>query len=100
MRGGFRGAALLAAMLLFGAACTLTGTSQTANNSPATSASTAATPSSSPTASPSGVGTPPSSTPPASPSSSPSGSALAITSTSLHLGEVGIAYPPAAFAAS
>jgi large repetitive protein len=88
----------MAAVLLFGAACTLTGTSQTANNSPETSPSTQASPSSTATSSPSGGTTEtPSSSPSSSPSSAPAGtppSKLFIQNFSMHVGEVGIGYSP------
>ena len=93
MRGSGRTLALLAAVVVFAAACDLNGgsTSQTASRSPESSPSTAT--SNTTTASPP--------TTAASPASSPSTAAgLAITSLSVHNGEVGVGYLAVSFQAS
>src|SRR5579859_1306132 len=107
MRGGWsRAAALGAGLFLFASACTpiIGQNSNQAGNvqaspSTQTSPSSAASPSSS-----TGGNTesPPSTTPSSSPSSSPSAAPtkLIITSFSLHVGEVGIAYAPVTVGAS
>ena len=98
MRGGFRGAALLAALLLFGAACTLTGTSQTAQGTPSQETTPSSSPSGNATSTPSGTTETPTSSPSsaATPPSStaPPPTKLIILNFSMHIGEVGVAYGP------
>jgi len=99
MRGGFRAAALMAALLLFGAACTLQpGTSQTAQGTPSqqTTPSEQASPSGNATSSPSSTTETPSSqaTPPSSAPAATPPSKLFIQNFSMHVGEVGIGYGP------
>lgn len=93
----------MAALLLFGGACTLTGPNQTAQTSPSEQAtpSQQASPSGNATSSPSSTTETPSSQ--ASPSSSPSSappSKLILLNFSFHVGEVGIGYAAVTIGAS
>ena len=99
MRGGIRAAALLAAMLLFGAACTLpNGTSQTAQGTPSqeTTPSQQASPSGNATSTPAGTTETPSSqaTPPSSAPAGTPPSKLFILNFSMHEGEIALGYTP------
>jgi hypothetical protein len=99
MRGGIRAAALPAALLLFGAACTIpTGTSQTAQGTPSqeTTPSQQASPSGNATSTPAGTTETPSSqaTPPSSAPAGTPPSKLIILNFSMHVGEVALGYSP------